>query len=170
MTEANIRLRVKLGGAEIEYEGAAEYSTNEIMPMLGKILELVESRAELQSSPIPLQLDHARVTTPNKNAVDQSYSTNTIATLLGAQSGSDLVIAASAYLGLVQNKEKMTRKEIFDEMKGASSFYRATVGSNLSAYLKGLVKADRLRLISTDVYGLSQKERKELERQLANSH
>lgn len=50
MNEGNqtTKLRVKLGAAEIEYEGGTEFLKDEIMPTVGKILDLVEARADLQ--------------------------------------------------------------------------------------------------------------------------
>lgn len=53
------KLRVKLGAAEIEYEGGTQFLKDEIMPTVGKILEMVEARADLQKpTPIP-QLENA---------------------------------------------------------------------------------------------------------------
>jgi hypothetical protein len=101
--------------------------------------------------------------------VDVSHSTNTIATLLGAKSASDLAIAAAAHLTLVQKKERLSRREILDEMKSATPFFKSSFDNNHSSTLKTLTSRDRLRLLAPDSYGLSHKERTELEKLLAQS-
>lgn len=88
--------------------------------------------------------------------------------LLGAQSASDLAIAAAAHLTLVQKKERLSRQEIFDEMKTATSFFKSSYVNNHSNTLNVLVKQDRLRLlVPPDTYGLAHKARQELEKRLA---
>jgi hypothetical protein len=162
-------LRVKLGAAEIEYRGDAQFLKDEVLPKVDKILEMVESRADLQRPPPPLQLEKAdEVVTPlppgNNNL---EHSTNTIATLLDAKTASDLAFAAAGHLTLVMKQERITRSEIHEEMKSATAFYKASNANNLSNALKALVKADRLRLVAEDTYAMPNKSRKELEALLA---
>jgi hypothetical protein len=167
MSDEKTRFRVKLGAAEIEYEGGTQFLKEEIMPTVDKILEMVESRAELQR-PIPmLQIDNSTEVLSSTTIVDVSHSTNTIATLLGAKSASDLAIAAAAHLTLVQKKERLSRREILDEMKGATSFFKSNYVNNHSSTLKVLTNGDRLRLLAPDTYGLPHKERTVLEKLLA---
>jgi hypothetical protein len=47
------KFKIKMGAAEIEFEGNAEFLKNEIMPTVGKILEMVASRAESQNENLP---------------------------------------------------------------------------------------------------------------------
>jgi hypothetical protein len=164
------RLRVKLGAAEIEYEGGTQFLKDEIMPTVGKIIDMVESRADLQRTAPPLQIERTAEPVsalPAGNSLD--HSTNTIATLLGAKTANDLAFAAAGHLALVQKRERMMRGEILAEMKGATSFYKSTYRGNLSAALKALVKADLFRLVADDTYALSNKARKELEAALAKA-
>jgi hypothetical protein len=64
----------------------------------------------------------------------------------------------------------MTRSEILGEMQSATSFYKASDrGTNLSSALKTLVRADRLRLLAEDTYGLSIKGRRELDAAIAKA-
>src|SRR5688572_29475803 len=91
------RLRVKLGAAEIEYEGGTQFLKDEIMPTVGKILDMVESRADLQRPAAPLQIEKtAEVVTPLPPGNSLDHSTNTIATILAAKTASDLAFAAGA--------------------------------------------------------------------------
>jgi hypothetical protein len=94
-------------------------------------------------------------------------STDTIATIVGASSGPDLVIAAAAHLHFAEGKSTFTRRELTSEMRSAPSHYKATFLNNLSSYLAGLTRADRLRLSGTDIYALSNRERQNLEAKLA---
>ncbi len=114
-----------------------------------------------------LQIDNSTEVLNSTTIVDESHSTNTIATLLKVKSACDLAIAAAAHLTLVQKKERLSRKEILDEMKSATSFFKASYANNHSSTLKALTNGDRLRLLATNTYGLSHKERKDLEKVLA---
>ena len=98
---------------------------------------------------------------------DFNYSTDTIATLIGARSGRDLILAAAAHLHFCQRKPTFTRHELTAEMRSAPSHFKGTFINNLSTYLTGLTRADRLRSSGNDTYALSNKERQELEAKLA---
>ncbi len=167
MSDEKTRLCVKLGAAEIEYEGGSQFLKDVIMPTVSKILGIVESRAELQRSTPMLQIDSSPKELSSITAAEVSHSTSTIAIMLGAKSASDLAIAAAAHLTFAQKKERLSRQEILDEMKGATSFFKSSYVNNHSNSLKVLIKADRLRQLAPDEYGLSQQERKELEKLLA---
>jgi hypothetical protein len=170
MEEEQTHLRVKLGAAEIEYEGDSQFLKDEVLPKVDKILEMVESRADLQRSPPPLQLEKAdELVAPLPPGNNPDHSTNTIATLLDAKTASDLAFAAAGHLTLVMKRERITRSEIHDEMKAATAFYKASNTNNLSNALKVLVKADRLRLVAEDTYAMPNKARKELEAALAKA-
>jgi hypothetical protein len=95
------------------------------------------------------------------------YSTDTIATILGANSGPDLIIASAAHLHFVQSKSTFSRQELTSQMRAAPSHFKTTFVNNLSAYLAGLTRSDRLRLSGNDIYALSNKERQSLEAKLA---
>jgi hypothetical protein len=97
------------------------------------------------------------------------YSTDTVATLLNARSGPDLIIAAAAHLHFVKGKQKFTRQDLTAEMRSAPAHFKETFVNNLSSYLTGLTKADRLRLVAAGTYALSSKDRQELEARLANA-
>jgi hypothetical protein len=104
---------------------------------------------------------------PRASGVGQlRLSTDTIATIIGASSGPDLVIAAAAHLHFSEGKTTFTRRELTAQMRSAPSHYKATFLNNLSSYLSGLTRADRLRLSGADIYALSNRERQNLEGKL----
>ena len=96
-----------------------------------------------------------------------NYSTDTIATLIGATSGPELIIAAAAHLLFSQGKSTFTRRELTAQMRTSPSRFKHTFINNLSAYLAGLTKADRLRMSGADAYALSNREQQALQAKLA---
>ena len=62
-------------------------------------------------------------------------SNNTCATLLSAQTGPDLVLAAPAYFTLAKNQSTFSRNELVNEMRAAPGFFKETYISNLYAFL-----------------------------------
>ena len=164
------RFRMKLGGAEIEYEGGAASLEKLVMPTVAKIFMMVETHADLQRPAAPLQIEGDVVkptAAPPTEAFD--HMTHTIAVAMKAESAGDLAMAASARLGLVKKSERFTRKEILEEMKSAPSFYNANMNKNLSAILASLTgpPSPRLRLVEKDVYALANGEKTKLEQLLA---
>lgn len=105
--------------------------------------------------------------TPAPTGEIGTYSTDTIATLIGAASGPELIIAAAAHLLFSQGKNTFTRRELTAEMRNSPSRFKHTFINNLSAYLAGLAKADRLRMSGPDTYALSNRERQALQAKLA---
>jgi hypothetical protein len=169
MTSGDMRFRIRLGAAELDYEGSTDFLKVEIMPIVERILGMLETRAEFLDPPPAPHVDQSTRGVTSAAMPDLSHSTNTIARLLNAKSASDLVIATAAQLTLVQKKERLSRQEMLDEMKKGTSFFKSSYVNNLSNSLKILVNADRLRLLAPDTYGLSHKERTALERILAES-
>lgn len=95
-------------------------------------------------------------------------STATIAAKMKANSGPDLVIAACTHLTLIKNRETFERKEIIEEMKTATHYWKQSYLSNLSKNLGNLVKSEKLRDVGKDRYALAAQTREEMEQLLAN--
>lgn len=173
--EGKTNLWVKLGAAEIRYEGSETFLKDEVMPnIVERILEMVHERAELQKPPPVMQIEgqKAPLQSPAPAGNDslqqrQDLSTTTIATLIGTEKAGDLAIAAAAHLISVKGAQSATREEILAEMRGATAFFKASMVNNLSNTLKKLVRDDRLRLVASDTYSLSHKERQAIEAKLA---
>jgi hypothetical protein len=143
---------------------------------MGKVLDAMEKlnpdeklrvlNWAAQKFSVELKLPHDRDTA--KRSVGGTseqlfeHSTDTIATALGAKSGSDVVMAAAAHLHFVQGKQKFTRQELTSEMRTAPAHFKDTFVNNLTSYLTGLTRSDRLRLVSIDTYAISSKERQGL--------
>ncbi|MGO4715016.1 hypothetical protein [Bradyrhizobium sp. 2TAF24] len=96
-------------------------------------------------------------------------STDTIATVLAAKTGPDIILAAAAHLHFVKEKQRFTRQELTVEMRTAPGHFKDTYVNNLSKYLAGLTRSDRLRLVGADTYALSNREKRDLEAKLASA-
>jgi len=170
MTEEKTKLRIKLGGSELEYEGGSQFLKDEVMPMITRIIDLVGDRPELKAPAQVIEvIEGAPIQLPS-HATAGRLSTTTIAARLKAKGAADLAIAAAAHLTLAANKTQVTRPEILAQMKGASSFYKSTMNNNLTNTLQTLVKAGRLLHVEGETYALAHGERTALEERLAQAH
>ena len=166
MTSEDIaKIRIKLGTLEIDYEGKSNFITDSLTPITEKLVELYRTcgnalnpQAKDVQSDIPPSNDNAHQLSDN--------STSTFATLIGADNGPALVKAAAANLTFTQRKDKFKREELMAEMKNATSFYKKSYISNLSAILARLVKEDEFRHIGENVYALSNKVKQQFEQKL----
>ncbi len=163
MSEGSVTFKVKVGSLEVEYQGEPAFLESRFMQLAKEVLDLYEARR----GSLP-QVERSSVGSSGVGALLE-LSTDTIATLLGANSGPDLVIAAAAHLQFAKGKSKFSRQELIDEMRTAPNHFKETFVNNLSQYLARLGKADRLRSVATDTYALSSKEKTELEGKLANA-
>lgn len=162
--KAPSRIRIKLGGLEIEYEGNESFLKDHLP-------NLVELLASVSGPP-----DDGDDETDEEDLLEDTVakkdkkidlSTSTIANRLNANSGKDLVIAACAHLNLVKGHDKFTRANILAEMKTATSYYKKTYNNNLSSTLQRLVKAGDLNEIGENTYALDAKKTKSLEATLS---
>ena len=167
MSDEKTKLRIKSGAGELDYEGSAQFLKDEVMPMITRIIDLVDTQPQLRAPMPTIDAKGTPIQLPPTLAID--HSTTTIATLLNASSGGDLIIAAVAHLVLVQSRTAAKRAEILAEMKTATPFYKSSMSNNMSTALNALVKADRLRSPATGTCTLSHKEQKALEPKLAQA-
>lgn len=160
------RARINAGGVELEVEGA-----NLDVPNL--IAQITEMRRTLGAIPAAaVRTGSAQIDGMGEGAASagvQTMSTNTIASLMNASTGSDLVMAAMAHIILIQRKDYAARREILDEMRAAKTFYKDTFSGNLSSYLDNLAKAKRLNLVAKETYALPNAERQNFEHLIANA-
>jgi DNA-directed RNA polymerase delta subunit len=94
-------------------------------------------------------------------------TTGSIAAKLNAKTGSEVALAAAAYLSLVQRKPTFTRQELLDAMKTASGRYKQSFSDNLSSYITTLAKDGKLLSPGNDTYSLSAGTASDLQKQLA---
>ena len=166
MSEHKVKIRLKIHGIEVEYEGRESFMKNDLSDLLSTMTDFLTEHSGATSSPHS-QLEETKSlgTKAESPAIDLSIST--IATRMSVKTGPDLIIAACGFLTLVKKKQTCSRADIHAAMKEASSYYKASMGSNLGAYLSSLVKSNRLNQSASDTYALTAKEVKTMETFLA---
>lgn len=151
----NHTIRIKIGSIEIEYEGTEDYLKNDLPSLIDKIVNLkanLTNHDDENSDESPPSSGNGQHKSESSNL---KMSINSISAKLEVKSGPDLIIAACAHLALVQQKETCKRKEILQEMKRASNYYKNSYNANLSAGLKRLVSTSKLIERQNDTYALS---------------
>jgi len=91
----------------------------------------------------------------------------TIAAKLNSKTGSDLVLAAAAYLKFTQGLDNFTRQQILEAMKEATGYYKGSMSNNLTKNLKSLVENSRLNGLANGKYSLTAQTEKELRVKIA---
>jgi hypothetical protein len=164
MSGGDAKIKIKVGEVEIDYEGDAAFLKDGLLEVCKELSQLNE---HIPVSRTPqhhkAREDHAGGKSLGKHSIV------TIATLLGANSGPELVGAAAAYLHFSEGKTEFTRAEILNSMKTATGYWQENYSANLSGSLKSLTKADKLRVVRDDTYSLPAKESKRLEAEIAKA-
>jgi hypothetical protein len=158
-------IRIKLGVLEIEYQGDSEFLKSDLIKTVKELLEVQKDLPTADSDGEPSGEAKSNAAPGGKF----SHSTSTMATLLSADSGPDLIVAAAAHLQFSGGKSQYTRGELLAAMRSAPSHYKKTYNNNLSGYLSNLVKSDDLRLVGEDTYALSAKKAADIEAKLAQA-
>ena len=156
-------IKIKVGEVSIEYQGNQDFIESGLHDLLENIIDLAP--ASTKSGSATMNTIPGQTTQSNL----QHMSTNTIASAMGVRAGPELIMAAVAHIQLVKGKDRAVRGEISQEMKGATTYYKSTYGSNLSSYLDSLIRNKRLNLISDNTYALSASERSNMEKLLATN-
>lgn len=143
------KMRIRVGELEFAYEGEEPFIDDRWMSFAKSLVELGPP-----SSSTTLKGDAA------VSSDLEMLTTGTIAARIGVKTGADLALAAGATL--TEKQGKFTRKEVHEEMKTATAFYKQSYGGNLSSYLSGLVKAKKFNEVARDTYSLTEDARKDV--------
>lgn len=154
MSEAEIE--IKLGQLSVKYSGSQEFIEHGLLNVINDLIEFS------QNVPIIVNDEVTMESAPESKLTIEHRSTNTIAGDMGVKTGPDLIMAAIAHIQLVQGRDKASRGEISQQMKSATTYFKQTYQSNLSAYLDNLVRQRRINLISKDTYALTAGEQSSL--------
>lgn len=157
------RIKIKLGNIEVECEGSEEFLKTDFIEMF-KVVTNTYNSIDIVGNPpsAPSSNDDLE-----SNNVPQLGTTNSIAAKLGVKTGTDLIIAGASHLHFVKNQNTFSRKDLLDEIKLATSYYKNSYGSNLTKYLTSLVKDGVLLETSKDNYALSATKIEELKASFA---
>jgi hypothetical protein len=157
------KIKIKMGAIEIEYEGSEAFLKEELPSLLKAVSDLYQS-----SGPF-IEAGSATVELAGSSSGVKKIqgTTATLAAKLGGGSGPELMMSAAARITFVLGKEKFHRKDLLEEIKSASNYYKNTYMSNFSSLLNGLVKTGKLMEPSKDNYSLSADSVKNIGAQLA---
>ena len=166
-TTESIRVRVKVSWLEMEYEGAPSHIREHVIELVERLLSTRKESTQEGDGRVSIEneLDSKRGSDEIAGLLD--LSTSTIAAKMSVSTGSDLALAASAKLLLVDGRETFPRKDILGEMKKAPAYFKRTYSNNLTKSLEKLIKSDRLRLTAPEVYSISAKEQERLRTKLS---
>lgn len=150
---SNSKIKIKMGPIEVEYEGSESFLKEELPLILKAVSDLyqttgVEINPPASNNPEPPKSN-------NSGGTNIVGTTSSIAGKLGVKSGTELIVASAARLTFVLNKEKFNRKDILNEMKSASAYFKNSYGSNLTTYLNNLVKDGTFLETSSGIYAIS---------------
>ncbi len=152
------KLRLTIGQLSLDYEGNESFSKDDILDFLGQL-----SRVHANTPSLTEAEDSRQSGSTSAPTALPSLSVDSIAARLDANSGPELVVAAVAKLALIDGQQSIPRSEILQAMQTASTYYKKTMGSNLTASLRSLVSKKRLNEIATGHYSLSASERSRIE-------
>jgi hypothetical protein len=162
------KIRIKMGLIEVEYEGSEEFIKTELLGMVEAVCDLHKATVLLAGSHDTTSASQLGIESLPPKAPPLKLSSSSIAAKLECKTGSDLVLAASAYLTLVEQSESFERAQLLNTMKIATGYYKSSYSNNLSGYLQRLVAEGRLLQEATGRYALSSSAKRELEQQLAS--
>lgn len=151
-----VRFRLKVGGAEAEFEGDPSFLKTEFANLVDEIAKTFEGlpKGILEGGALESAATASR-------SDELGHSTNTIASAMDAKTGPDLALAAAAHLTLVRAQDRFSRKELLAEMQGAATFYNQNYSGNLSKILTNLTRGKRLNLVGTNMFALPKAVREE---------
>jgi len=159
------RIKIQMGKVEIDYEGSEVFLKNELPDLIRTISEIHQA---INVEGMEGDALGDKTSQQNGGGGVIQLSTNSIATKLGVKTGPELAVAAAAHITFVKQTAVFSRRNLLDEMKTATSFYKAVYRKNLSQTLKGLLKTT-FNEPSTGNYALTATAKKELGAKLAQA-
>lgn len=153
------KIHIKVGGVEFAGEGNQDWLAVQLDKVLEKIPELLKIEVKNYAVNDPIKNDQGNEFINKENS---SLSVLNIAGKLNSKSGTDLVIAASAYLHFTEGKLNFTRDDISSNMKRATGIYKDSFLANLTKTLTRMEKNGSL-LKNGNAYCLSANKVSELD-------
>lgn len=115
MSEQSAKIRLKVGSLEVDYEGESSFLKDGLLDLMRSTAALFEKHESALSEVLP--------SPDSDKAVDSSIppdiSIDTIASNMGAESGTELIWATAVYLRHVKKTKMFSGAEIRVAMKAA---------------------------------------------------
>jgi len=155
------KVHVRSGDLEVDCEGSEEFLKQEFPKLLEAVANL---RRSMPGSTDPGSSERSA---PPKATNVNSLGITSIAAKFGCQSGITLLEAAAAKLTIVDKMTEFSRDNLNDVIKKATGYYKSSYTSNLTNYISGLVKDQRLLDIGGGKYAVPPAVKAEWETKLA---
>lgn len=138
-----MKIALSLGSSTFEFDGTTAEFDEHALSILNRFLAGDASLATR---------DTGRPAPGNKTRPIGKMTAKAVATVFAANTGPDLVYAASAYLAAVEDSDSFSRQMLLDAMKSAVGFYKPSYSGNLTKYVDSLCKKSILIEISSGTY------------------
>jgi hypothetical protein len=149
------KLSIKLGALELVYEGSQDFIEDGLLDIIERLASLeIPDVAPSVTTLHPVSSEPGRAAPTLAPAPMSRLSTSDFAVKMSVKTGTDLAMAAAAYLHHTRGSEEFRRLDLLNAMKSAKAFYKASYGSNLSKSLETLTKSGRLQNPGTETYAL----------------
>lgn len=163
------RMRVALGRLEIEFEGTEEFLRNDLPNMIETFMCLAQPQQDdVANAASNLVGGSTTVDGANSNGNLPNLSVASICARLDAKTGSDVILAAAAYLGIISNMNSFSQDELRNSAKSAAGYWKEGFASNFRSYIKTLIRSKKLNQVGTQSYSLPASIRSEIESKLAD--
>ena len=175
MNDNDVKIKLRIGQFEVEYEGHNSFLKENIFHLMERAIEIHAKHGQtipthsLQDNSTGDDNDDDDGVKPVGHSRKWELAVSTIATRLSAKSGPDLASAAAAHLTLVQGRERFSRQDLLENMKAHSGMYKTSIGKNLTSTIQSLIRNGRLNEVAQGSYSLTAAEKERVESSLANS-
>ena len=166
MSESTVKIRLKFGQFEIDYEGPFSFLQNDLSAFMKEIAGFCENHDAASTVDLDPPSSHEETKEPDNKNGGIDLSMDVIASRMKENTGPNLVLAACAYLTFVKQQTRFSRKDINDEMKNASAYYKKSMSGNLTKTLDKLIKNQHLNQASSGMYALNAAKKAEMEKLL----
>lgn len=159
---AQYRLRIKLSNFEIEYEGEDSFDKDGVLALLKDVMAIVPQINSSAGS-------NSDLTAAERGGWSRGAVTiATIAAHLDPDGTQDVAMCALAKLQIVDGKQQVSKADIWEEMKGATGYFKSAMSRNFPRDLGRMVKGKKINEVGSGIYSLTAGSAKELEAKLAN--
>ena len=156
-----IRLRVRIGDVELEYEGEEAFLDDKLPSLLEALRGALPKRSAMEEVPASAAPEMSTAA-----GAAAAMTTRQLARRLEARTGPEVAKCAAAHLGLFAGRPVFSRRDLLREMQSATGHYKASMSGNLTKIIAGLVGEGFLVETAAEQYALSARGEREIRAKL----
>ena len=154
--DEKIKIRLKVGDVEFEYEGKSSIFKKELKEFLSEKGGLDKMRS-LSNPILESSTGNQQSVNDQRNSSvglgNSKLTTHLMSKYLNAKSAPELIMCVMAYRELALNQNKSSRSEIHNEMKTMRT-YKKSMGNSLSTDFKRLLQNGKIYEAEKEKYSL----------------